>query len=446
MNQNIISLDTETTGVDLFHGAKPYMVTMCKPNGDQLYWEWEVDPLTREPKTIESDLREIIDLLGLYGSTGDQPTIVGHNIKFDVKALQTILPPFEWPWHRTHDTIIAGHILASNQYHDLTSMAIQYLGINIQSFEDSIQKATQQAMKYVRVHYTDWAISKKGREDMPSAKEKVWKSDMWLPRCIALHESYPKDHLWYSLLKDYGNADSFVTINLWSKLEKLLESRGLREIYDNQIQLVPITETMERNGLTINYKRTEELRNRFHNESKVNGEKCLSIAKKLDYDLTLPKSGNNQSLLKFCFGNAYVTAKETKQNAIEDTSIDSRSLRLPIYSETESGNPSLEKKAIDKYLITLDEQSDQHQFIKALSKKRSQDTAINYLDGYSRFWLPLGIESANNLGDIEFYLIHPSYNITGTDTLRWSCSNPNSQNVAKREDFNLRYCFGPARS
>jgi hypothetical protein len=41
-------------------------------------------------------------------------------------------------------------------------------------------------------------------------------------------------------------------------------------------------------------------------------------------------------------------------------------------------------------------------------------------------------------------VLHPSLNPTGTDTLRWSCSNPNEMNIAKQEGFNLRLCFGPA--
>lgn len=44
----------------------------------------------------------------------------------------------------------------------------------------------------------------------------------------------------------------------------------------------------------------------------------------------------------------------------------------------------------------------------------------------------------------RYYRLHPSLNPCGTDTLRWSCNNPNSQNISKKESFNLRYCFGPA--
>ena len=40
--------------------------------------------------------------------------------------------------------------------------------------------------------------------------------------------------------------------------------------------------------------------------------------------------------------------------------------------------------------------------------------------------------------------LHTSLNMCGTDTLRWSSNNPNSQNISKKEGFNLRYAFGPA--
>ena len=40
--------------------------------------------------------------------------------------------------------------------------------------------------------------------------------------------------------------------------------------------------------------------------------------------------------------------------------------------------------------------------------------------------------------------MHPSLNCCGTDTLRWSSSQPNEQNISKLEGFNLRYAFGPA--
>lgn len=43
----------------------------------------------------------------------------------------------------------------------------------------------------------------------------------------------------------------------------------------------------------------------------------------------------------------------------------------------------------------------------------------------------------------DIYVLHPHLNPCGTDTLRFSSSMPNEQNISKKEGFNLRYCFGP---
>jgi hypothetical protein len=59
------------------------------------------------------------------------------------------------------------------------------------------------------------------------------------------------------------------------------------------------------------------------------------------------------------------------------------------------------------------------------------------MEGYERYWLPLG-------DSVVWVRLHPSLNPTGSDTLRFSSSNPNEQNISKKEGFNLRYMFGPA--
>ena len=59
----IISLDTETTGLDIRHGAKPFIVTTCDEVGEHRDWEWWVDPLTREPIIPKKELRQVQELI-----------------------------------------------------------------------------------------------------------------------------------------------------------------------------------------------------------------------------------------------------------------------------------------------------------------------------------------------------------------------------------------------
>src|SRR5579863_5364621 len=115
----IMSLDTEDTGIDLAHGAMPFLVTTCDDSylrGSDAepvrYWEWPVNPLTRRPEIPDGDLAEIAELIDAAD------LIYLHNAKFDARALATV--GIALPWSKVRDTLIASHLLASNHRHDLT--------------------------------------------------------------------------------------------------------------------------------------------------------------------------------------------------------------------------------------------------------------------------------------------------------------------------------------
>src|SRR3990167_10635579 len=99
----MISLDTEDTGLDLRHGAKPFLFTTCNEEGQQSWWEWDVDPITRQPEIPPDDIQEIENLLYTGGND-----LVFQNAKFDVTALVSIGVKWEH-WSLVQDTLIAGH-------------------------------------------------------------------------------------------------------------------------------------------------------------------------------------------------------------------------------------------------------------------------------------------------------------------------------------------------
>ena len=495
----MISLDTETTGFDFHHGAKPYLVTTCDEEGNQEFWEWDVDPLTREPLINLPDLCEIEE------KVNSADALVLQNAKFDVKALDSIWQYNQWDWSKTVDTLLAGHLLASNQPHDLTSMAMVYLGVNVAPFEDAIKEATKKARRMCQSKnssYPDWAIAKVGRSDMPSAKGTIWKMDMWLPRAIAKAKKYPtgecrvvnkrkepfdvyigrgskwgnpfridedgnrkeviekyrkrllkspllrnlheldgktlgcfckpgachgdvlveeiakRAHPWWTVCSEYANSDSAVTLLLYRAQEALLKERGHWKIYQHQLKMLPIPYEMEKQGITLNGKCLEELLSKYKRESEASGKVCYSIAKKLGQFLELPKSGSNKSLLSFVFSEDGLELE-------------------PIKKSKKTGVPSLDKDVKEEYASSLLEGSDGGRFMSALLDKGQRDTAIQYMESYKSFWLPLGKSS-------NWRRLYPSLNPTGTATLRWSCKNPNEQNISKKEGFNLRYAFGPA--
>lgn len=406
------SVDSETTGIDLHHGSMPFAFTICNEKLQTKYWEWDVDPVTRRPTVPQEDVEEI------QAEIDEADELVLQNAKFDVTALDTILPAgtdWKWPWSKTYDTLLGAHLLNSNQPKDLTTLAIIYLGINIKPYEDEIERITKQALSLVKDRFPEWRIAKKGLPELPSAKEKLWKFDMWVPRQVALELDYPEDHEWFRALPDYMNTDSTVTVGIHKAILAEVEARGLLDIFEYRRKIARIPYIMENVGITFSEPRKNNLYEEYVRESSKAGDLCKAIAKHYDYDLNLPKSGNNKSLTKFVF----------------------EVLKLDVVKKSKkTGAPSLDKTALEHYQATLREKSKELLFVTSLRNKRKRDTAISYVEGYDRYKV--------SAGRSNWYRLYPSLNSTGTDTLRWSSSNPNEQNISKQEGFNLRYCFGPA--
>jgi DNA polymerase I-like protein with 3'-5' exonuclease and polymerase domains len=417
----IISLDTETTGVDFWHGAAPFFVSTCDEAGDNTFWEWSVDPLTRKVLFVDSDLREIQYTI----DTADE--VVLQNAKFDVRALQVAFGgKLRWDWGKVHDTLIAGHLLASNHAHDLTSMAMEYLNTDISKYENRLERAVKEARTAARREHPDWRLANKDAPDMPSARETTWKYDLWLLRAADPDST---------LLADYANADSTTTLALWRKQRSLLESRGLWRIYQERMKVLPVAYEMERAGVTVSGRRLEQQETEFREEAERAGRVCVNIAKSMGHELELPKSGNNGSLSKFVFDPGGLGL-------------------IPVTKSKKTGKPSLDKATLEHWEAMLPPNSRALTFVRNLRQKRKRDTAVAYMQGYRRFWIPLGggndrcrADDGSELATCrpaEWFRLHPSLNMTGTFTLRWSSNNPNEQNISKQEGFNLRYAFGPA--
>ncbi len=558
LQRKIIGLDTEATGLDLRHGARPFMVQVFKESGESLCWEWFVDPLTRRVQTVKEDLLEIQDEI----NSANQ--IVCQNTKYDYAGLHLAFLDngleLQWDWGKVRDTLLAGHLLASNQPHDLTTMTLVHLGINVQPYEDAVKLATVEARKLAKHHFPDWRIAKAGLPEMPSAKETVWKNDMWLPRAVVdqviktlqfdLLQEHPRQptvgrvnrctipigrgtkwgnpfpitadcsreeaikryyaehlpssgllgdlpdlyeqvlgcycspklchgdvlralcHPWWTVANEYGNSDPVATLHLWLKQEELIKERNLWKIYLERLKVLPIVVAMENYGVTVSKDRLEKQRKEFSEESAAAKVICKSIASSYGVDLELPKSGNNNSLTEFVFGydsyqcpNCGIIGK-TAINSTEPTHcpvcLEKSGLEVGEYrkkcrlvhtphtnlglqpekSSKKTGKPSLDKSTLEHWEATLKPNTKQAVFVRSLKSSRKRDTAVNYLESYKRFWVPLGIFNSN--GEQLWFRLHPSLNPTGTDTLRWSSQNPNEQNISKQEGFNLRYSFGPA--
>lgn len=441
----MFALDTETTGTDLRHGAKPYLVTTCELGEDPIVYEWDVDPYTREPEIPKEDIEQIRNMLEVTASWGhedndeeirERHVLVAQNSKFDCTALASIGIK-NWPWKQTRDTLVAGHLLGSGYPHDLTSMVIQYLSEDIEPYETRLKDACNTARRLARSKFPDWAIAKEGRIDMPSAGAEPWKYDTWLPRALWLELGdyaicqylETRDHKWDTLSQEYAAVDSFFTVQLWNVMRQLIRQQDQWDMFLMQMQLPPILYRMEERGVTLSARRLEQQRQEYERESCVAEETCVSIAAEYGYNLKMPKSGNNKQLHDFVFN---VMGLPT------DTEVQSQKRR-----KSTTGNPSLDKEVLADYVLLLPEGSRERRFVDALVAKRKRDTALSYMTSYESYWKEIERGDGCDSQYAGYRLLHPSVNQTGTAHLRMSSSNPNEQNISKQEGFNLRYAFGP---
>lgn len=403
-----IALDTETTGLDLYHRARPFLVTTCDPEGNQAYWEWDVDPLTRKPRVPPEDVREIRALLD------SAEEVVCHNGKFDATALETI--GVEFPWHKAQDTLLASHLLSSNTPHDLTSLGVVYLDRSIKDYERKLETVVQRCRRYCRTNLPDWEIASADTPGLPSATSSAWRCDYWLPRALAIHDPDREDRgELLAVLEEYANADSALTAELWPVFRESMQKQDLWDIYRHRMKLLPIARGMERNGLSVSVAEYRRLRNRYEERSEYTEKVCVGIAETMGYELTLPRSGRNASLHRFVFDTLQAPPLKLSEKTLE---------------------PSLDQETRERLETYYPPASKQNLFFTRLNEKTACDKALAALETYARYWKGLP-------GDPDWAVLHPWTNPTGTDTLRWSFSNPNQANISKREGYNLRYVFGP---
>jgi DNA polymerase I-like protein with 3'-5' exonuclease and polymerase domains len=482
----IISLDTETTGIDVVHGTMPFLVTTCDDSNTTRFWEWDVDPLTRKPEIPNGDLADISELIDAAD------LIYLHNSKFDYRIMLAVGVCL--PWEKVRDTLCMGHLLASNHKHNLTDTCKEYLGPNadIEPLEISIKEVTRICRTIVKREYPNWRIAEEGLDDMPSVKagskrdeDKPWKNDMWLPRALikAGCSQFIPEH-WATACSKYANGDSEHTLPLGLEMERLIRERRLWKIYEHRMNLPRIACEMECYGVTAIGQYTESTIQDYGIHIAEAECELVAIAAEYGHDLELAKGAAiNDNMRDFFYGSVSQecpqcgVTKRVKHWAGEyadDQQVCEKCLRrkrgpshnimrtirhnnlaLKIIGNKKSGGACLDKDAMHDYLATTGGAA--YDFIKILTDKRKHDTDLSYMESYRRFWVPVH-------GSPGYYRIHPSLNPFATDHLRWASNSPNLQNVGKQEDecedcdgrgcavcnnigksrLSVRYCFGPA--
>ncbi len=422
----LTAIDCETSGLDLRHGARPFFVTTCRPDGTQTWYEWDVDPYTREVAVPPEDVAELNALL----ASGED--LVGHNVKFDATAL-TAVGVGPWPWDRTHDTTLLAHLLASNQPKDLTALCTLWLGRDVLPLEVRLGEAVKKARSLCKrrdfvERFGEWDLTHTDGDDPRLPSGGGWRTEYWLPKAVHGTGYFADEGLtagWDRVLRDYANEDSAVTACLFDVMLREVRRRGLEKLYGERRKLLRVCAEMERHGMTYSRAGRDALAAELTRERDGHEAECRAVAAKYSYSLEFPKGAVNQNLRTFCFDV----------------------LRLPHVRnpKAKTDAPCLDSKnAVPHYLATLPEDSDGGRFVRSMTMKRARDTGLAFLAAWDGYAIPLG-------GADGYATVHPDFNPTGTGTTRLSCKNPNAQQVGKKDlDATgmpiavLRGAFGPA--
>ena len=302
--------DFETTGINLKHGDRPFMLAATLSTGKQHFWQAEVEPLTRKPLWSADQL----DSIQSFHEHRDW-TYVMTNSKFDTRCIKVLCPKFKAIDFlcRCHDTVGEHHLVKNNESHALKDGAALYCDIpddDEHALHAAVKVASHEAAKL------GWALA--SPSTCPYVRKRPKKGwgvmDMWVPRQLALYywrtseaydflaaqtllqtslcvdpaslnkllaaarklsgwEWHPPEfgydsvHPWHTLAETYCRQDTVRTLMLHTALEAELKRREEWDIYLEMRVNIVNSYIIEENGVTFNHRKAKALRKVLDEES-----------------------------------------------------------------------------------------------------------------------------------------------------------------------------------
>lgn len=386
----------ETTGLDLRHGCKPFMVSTCTSEGEVHVWEWPVDPITRQPDIPRNDKLEIE-----YYLEGSE--LIFHHAKFDIRAFETIGMSFlftedQW-WTADYlqdnlysdhlvltcrtfqDTLLASHACSSSDIHGLKELGVKYLRYS-DADKDELKKAVAQAARDAKARNLEVTLGQS------LTGKRATDSDYWLPRYVNGSDACLR----------YAGGDVERTVLLWDVFKNVLDEKNLWYGYDREKRLLSVVYKTENGGLSVHRGKLDA--------------KLVDLEQK------------SERLLRRCRQYAVsILGRKCNLNSPKDLQeLLYKKLKVPIPKTTTQGQPSVDKASLESILESFpSRKKTARQFISELLLARSYQTGMRYLKNY----LSYGVED-----DDGYIRLYPSLNQSGTHTTRFSSSNPNGQNCS----------------
>lgn len=444
-----VALDTETTGAEFLNGDdNPFVLYACDSRNKKYKWEWEFIPELRKSvpnKEISKDIKKF---------TRGYKTLVFHNTKFDIRALEKIDVKLNWKG-KIFDTLMASHVLNNVYSHRLKDLADYYLG-RCNDEEAEIKSEVVKARREARKNFPDWKLGSSSSGGKEGDESHV-ALDYWLFKSLAEHLDLPDGHPWWTLCDKYGYGDVIRTMELYFLFKDGLTTMDLWKPYNREVKLLESSiYDMETKGLNIIKREfrkslTEYKKEREDLEQKLYSIKNINFRSQKELPAFLfgipamgvnPKTEKKEVLVKV--KNKKTIFSDIPYNATFNPLFLSRknSLKLPVSKVTKT-NFSTDKHTLNDLLSLPDLTKKQKNYLVTLTDWKDVDKAIQQLETIGRYISE----------DSKIY-----FNIkqNGTATTRVSASNPNPQQISKGKEFEneegikdtkykIRSVFGPPR-
>jgi len=369
-----IALDTETTGLDAWHGDEPFCIAGCWEDGSTFCYQWLVDPFTR---IVIPDPAEFEEVRKIY----EDPNIekIFHNAKFDIRMIEQA-----WGWKlagKLHETMFMAHICNTQEpSFGLKQLSEKYLDYPKTDQED-LKRATIRGRRFGSkagwLLGTTWTTEPDGNLKAKAAVE----ADYWIPKTLD-----PKS----TLCEDYCVGDVERTMLLFLLYSEGLDELGLWQVYEDEMALWPVTFAMEARGVRID---VDQVRGEIVAAQDGMRKSMETILKAAWPDFNI---NSNKDLAELIYGK----------------------LKLPVLKRTEKkGAPA----------VNIDAMID-HQDNPIIHAILSYNAYRNGLANFLHKYVHLAVRDP--LLEEECWCLHADFNQVGPVTGRFSCRNPNLQNVA----------------
>jgi DNA polymerase I-like protein with 3'-5' exonuclease and polymerase domains len=406
-NFDYIAFDTETTG--LYHGAEVIGISICAESDIAFYVVlsyWCVE----QKKLIELDTcLKMCEFLHILKTK----KLIAHNAIFDCSKLYDIYRIDLMPSVYC-DTMILSHTLNEERSNKLKDLGASVYG------ESALEEQT--AMK-ASVHQNGGSLTKK------------------------CHEMYKADP---DLLGMYGAKDALLTLNLFYEFIPQLMAQGLDKFFFDD-ECMPLlrgpTYDMNTTGLKVDIQKLQELKGSLEVEIAASGAFIANEIKDLVKDkypgakkTNMFNINSNQQLAWLLFerlNNDFPSLTDTglalcKFLHLNPYTIKDRKTFISTCKDFK-GQPWNSRKIGDPWQYmsanadSLSIFEDKYAWIKKLlEQKKNQKILSTYV---------IGIQEK-----IEYGIIRPRFNQSGTTSGRYSSNDPNFQNLP-RDDKRIKSCI-----